>query len=481
MKPSVLAVLFCALTFQVGAQASETPRFQAGAATSNITPPLGLEVIGGFVPFPSTYVHDELHVRCVVLDDGHGRLALVVCDLLGINGDLSNEARRQIEERVGLPPDRVLITATHTHSASSAMGSNRLALEQPLDSYQGFVCRRVVDAVACAVENLRPAEIAFATAEAPEHVFNRRWYLKEGTMPANPFGGIDQVKMNPPRGSESLVKPAGPTDPTVSILALREPGGKPIAVLSSYSLHYVGGVGAGHISADYYGAYCRELARLLEAERQDPPFVAIMANGTSGDINNINFVHPRPRQEPYAQIHAVANDVAAKVQAALGKLEYRDWVPLDARYREPKIGWRKVSDEQKQWAEATLAEPKPTSGKANLPRIYAARVLQLAKYPEASAIPLQTMRIGDVCIGTVPCEVLCEIGLEFKKRCPLKPAVMISLSHGYLGYLPPPNQHDLGGYETWPGTNRLERDASVKILDNLLEMAAEMKAAPAAK
>ena len=108
-----------------------------------------------------------------------------------------------------------------------------------------------------AQNNLRPAQIAFGTAEAPEHVFNRRWFLKPGTMPPNPFGGTDQVKMNPAAGSSDLVEPAGPTDPTISFLALREPDGRPIAVFASYSLHYVGGVGSGHISADYYGMYCR--------------------------------------------------------------------------------------------------------------------------------------------------------------------------------------------------------------------------------
>ena len=95
--------------------------------------------------------------------------------------------------------------------------------------------------------------------------------------------------------------------------------------------------------------------------------------------------------------------------------------------------------------------------------------------PPNTAVPLQVLRIGDVCLGTMPCEVLCEIGLEFKKRSPLQPAFLVSLAHGYYGYLPPPRQHALGGYETWLGTSRLEPQASVKLLDALLEMAAEVK------
>ena len=115
---------------------------------------------------------------------------------------------------------------------------------------------------------------------------NRRWFMKEGTVSVNPFGKIDKVKMNPPVGSPNLTEPAGPTDPTISFIALREPGGRLISIYSAYSLHYVGGVGSGEISADYYGMFCQALAKLQIATEQEPPFVAIMANGTSGEYCN---------------------------------------------------------------------------------------------------------------------------------------------------------------------------------------------------
>ena len=85
------------------------------------------------------------------------------------------------------------------------------------------------------------------------------------------------------------------------------------------------------------------------------------------------------------------------------------------------------------------------------------------------------MRVGDVALATMPCEIFCEIGLEFKKRSPLQPAWLVSLNHGYYGYLPTPKQHELGGYETWLGTNRLEVQASDKMLAALLEMTAAIR------
>lgn len=457
------------------AQSAKKLGLRAGAATSNITPPLGRPIVGGFLPFPSTHVHDELHARCLVLDDGNTRLAIVVCDLLGIDRLVSDEARALIDADLKIPPAHVLISATHTHSAASALGKDARALSHTPDEYQRFVSRRIADGVKRAANSLRPAQIAWGSTEAPEHVFNRRWHMKPGTVPPNPFGGSDKVKMNPPSGSPDLLEPAGPTDPTIPFLALREANGTPIAVFSTYSLHYVGGVGPGHISADYFGMYCEALKRLVNADKPAPDFVALMANGTSGDINNINFRTPRPRQQPYEQMRLVAEDVAHKVHAALSKLQYRDQVSLSAQYAEPDIGVRRPTPELLEWAKQKAAENASAAAKANLPAIYAQRTLRMAEHPETLKIPLQTLRIGDVAIGTMPCEIFCEIGLEFKKRSPVKPAWLVSIAHGYYGYLPTPSQHKLGGYETWLGTNRLEVTASDKMLTALLDMAGKSK------
>src|SRR5690349_18494957 len=120
----VLSLTLAVILFGQTADAAES--FRAGAATSNITPDLGSMIIGNFVPIPATAVHDELHARCLVLDDGKTKLAFVVCDLLGLHRSVSVEARRLVEEATGIPPSHVLISGTHTHSAASALGDSRL-------------------------------------------------------------------------------------------------------------------------------------------------------------------------------------------------------------------------------------------------------------------------------------------------------------------------------------------------------------------
>lgn len=463
------------------------PQLQAGAATSNITPELGTIIVGGFAPYPARHVHDELHARCLVLDDGETKIALVVCDLLGLHRSVSIEARRLIEQATGIPPENVLISATHTHSAGTVLGTNRYANEQKLDSYQRFVARRIADGVRRAANLLRPAEIAFGSVDVPEHVHNRRWLMRAGGLAPNPFGQIDRVKTNPPVASPELIEPAGPIDPTVSIIALREPGGRLIATYCVYSLHYVGGTGPAHISSDYYGIFCEALKSQVSQGDDDPPFVAMMANGTSGDINNIDRTHKSPRRKPYEQMRLVAEDLAEKVQTTLGKMSWQDRAPLAARYRELEIAWRPIDQELLTWAK-DIEEKAPRLSEGNIPvgakfattrefvqRLsYSGRVQLLAEKKEPASIPVQVLRIGNIGLGTSPCETFAEIGLEFKEQSPFEHAFMVSLAHGYIGYLPTPRHFELGGYETWPGTNFLEPKASVKILDALKEMSGEI-------
>ena len=50
----------------------------------------------------------------------------------------------------------------------------------------------------------------------------------------------------------------------------------------------------------------------------------------------------------------------------------------------------------------------------------------------------------------------------------------MELANGAYGYLPTPQQHELGGYETWLGTNKVQLDASEILVGNLLEMLDEL-------
>ena len=253
--------------------------FRAGAASIEITPPLGELVVGGFVPFPADRIHDPLYAKAIALDDGDNRIAIVVCDNLGIRREEFDAARKIIAATNEIPVTNILMAATHTHSATRGQ----------TDKYRSILINGIADAVHQAISNLEPAKIGWGSVNEPSEVFNRRWFVEDSTLLHNPFGGVDQVRMNPPRGHAALQKPAGPIDPEISILSIKARDDTQLAILANYSLHYVGGVPRGEISADYFGLFSEAITNELSGTSAHPAMVSILSNGTSGDINNINF------------------------------------------------------------------------------------------------------------------------------------------------------------------------------------------------
>jgi hypothetical protein len=475
--PATLCALLLAPAVAPDAQsapASKPRPFRAGAATSNITPPIGAGIVGGWNVPASTHIHDELHVRCLALDDGTTRLAFAVVDSVSVNREVFDEARRLIHEETGLPQANVMMSATHTHSGPSARGTNAFVFSKVLDDYQAFLARRIADGVRRAIHNLEPARIGWGVGQVPQHVFNRRWLLKDGKTSVNPFGGQDLAVMNPGNRPD-LLKPAGPVNPEVYFISVQSTNGRPIALLANYWLHYVGGVGPGHISADYFGVFCDRIQQLLGADRQDPPFVGILANGPCGDVNNVNFAEARPKHAPYEKIRIVANDVAREVFRVYRTVQHRDWVELKAAQADLDLRMRHPTPALVARAEQVLARPKTASSIHIREEDYARRTLAAKNWPETVRIFLQTFRIGDLGIAAIPFETFTETGLEIKAKSPFQPTFTIELANGGYGYLPTPEQHELGGYETWLGTNRVEKEASRKIVATLLDLFATLK------
>ncbi|MEO9005469.1 MAG: hypothetical protein ABI288_12065 [Ginsengibacter sp.] len=444
--------------------------FFAGAATSNITPKIGTSINGNFSDVKVHNIHDETHARSIVLDDGNTCLAFVVMDLCMVSREILDKAKAIAHKETGIPIENMLMSAIHTHSGGAAVP---VFQSDPDPAYVSFLSERAADALIRAYRNRRPARIGWGVVHEPNQVFNRRWIMKPGTPMPNPFGGQDQVKMNPGVGSPNMVEPAGPTDPEVPVISIQALDGTPIAVLANYSLHYVGGVSLGDVSADYYGMFATRINELLGSDRnhKTAPFVGIMTNGTSGDINNIHWAGKKSDPEPaYEHMRMVANTLAADVYKTILDIKYKDWVSLASFQKEISLGVRKPDKNEVKRAQDIVSSAKEPV-MMTTEEVYARETLFMRDYPDQVPVILQAFRIGDLAITAVPAEVFAEIGLEIKSKSPFKPTFTIELANGYNGYLPTPAQHKLGGYETWRArSSYLEVGASPKITNVLFEL-----------
>jgi hypothetical protein len=447
---------------------------RAGAFAADITPTqFPVSSNGNMQDRQTTFAADPLHARCLVLDDGRTQLAIVVCDSCMVPRDIFDAAKQLAAERTGIAGEHMLMSATHTHSAVTLSG---VFQSEPEPAYREFLIRRIADGVEQAHKQLEPARIGWAVGADPSQVFNRRWFTRADVVNEDPFGRkTDVVRMNPGFNREVNDKPSGPVDPQVCVLSVQARDGRPIALLANYSLHYVSGVPAGSLSADYFGEFAARIAERIGATDVQPPFVGIMSNGTSGNINNVNYAgDPVGRREPLEQVRVVAASVADAAFKAYRTIEHRGDVSLAAAQSEIELGVRLPTEQDERAARETLvaAGPGPYTDRRH---IYARETLLMAHYPPRVTILLQALRIGDVGIVSSPCETFVETGLAIKEHSPLQPTFCIELANGYNGYLPTPEHHAWGGYETWRArSSYLAVDAEPRIRETLLGLLREV-------
>ncbi|MDF1754122.1 MAG: neutral/alkaline non-lysosomal ceramidase N-terminal domain-containing protein [Verrucomicrobiales bacterium] len=447
--------------------------FRAGAASSNITPGMGVPLDGAIMQTgPAKDIHDELWARCLVLSDGTSKLAIVIVDNTMISREIFDEAKRRIEIECGIPSANVCLAATHSHS--TPRGVVGLVDSELHRDYLDFLAVRIADGVKRADNRLVPAEAGWGSFEEPRFVHNRRWFVRNPVK--SPFGEATETILMNPGKSADLDRPTGPVDSEFFVFAVRrKTDQKPIALLGNYGLHYVGGVPGGTVSADYFGSYADAIQKRWSGDHLDPPFVGMLSNGTSGDVNAIDFKAPRVRFEKYERMNGIAAELADKTQALLETVTYSDVLPLRSVASELELKVRKPGVDRLEWAGKNRA-PENTKFRLPRPQIYAREALHLANFPDVVSVPLQVFRIGDLAVVQSPCETFAETGLAIKAGSPFADATFtIELANGYFGYLPPENQFQHGGYETWPARSSfLEESAETKIRAELLRLLSEI-------
>ena len=460
-----------AFPFRSAAETADAPgrpgAFRAGAHAQDITPDwFPVVVNGGFRPRYAEKALDPLHARCLVLDDGAGQLAIVVVDSCVLDRALIDAAKEKAHELTGIPAGRMFVSATHTHSAPAVVGA--LGTD-PDERYRAWLPGKIAEGIHQAQRNLAPAQVGWAVESLPDRVHSRRWIARPDRIGVDPFGEpTTRATMHPGYRNPDWQEPSGPMNPEVSILAVRRPDGTPIAVLGSFSIHYVG---AGVLSADYFGVFARRIGELLDAGETDPPFVGILANGVSGDA----WLRDYTREEPCKfDMHSVGEEVAQAALKAYRAIPWHNGLPLDAREADLEL---KVRQPKVEWARQVMAEIEAEGRPLkSLTDFYAREQLLLAEMPPTRNLKLQVLRIGTLGMVGIPCEVFAITGLRIAAASPLEHTFTVMLANGWEGgYLPPVEQMAMGGYTTWLARSScLEVEAEPKVVARVNELVADV-------
>jgi len=418
---------------------------RVGAATAEFEADDAMVIAGGITGGKVTGQEGKLRAVAIVLEKpSQSKLAIVACDILMITREWLDPAVAEIESKTGIPRAHILINATHTHHAPSTLaihgyGTDKIFAER--------VQRGIVKAVVEANANLSKDDCRFLFHLAEEKAVgqNSRQLLPDG-----------QIYWVGPR--DHFVRPTGPFDPELPVLAFRDSADKLRALIFNHSTHTIGTRNDRRRSPGFYGMAAQE----LEAELGG---AFCFLEGASGSTHNLSLNGGQ-----------ATDQIKQTVREALAKAQPRPVARLAAVKRPFKFKVRQF-DEAKE-DEAVVRYCRKWVGP------YGEQVIQVFRDMRKTLAPqrgqeretwLQAMVIGDVAIVGVPAEYFTKLGLDIKNRSPFRYTYVAELANDWIGYLPDLDGHKLGGYQVWTGLHSYaEPGTGEQIVEEMVSMLKEL-------
>lgn len=442
---------------------------KAGMMRVDITPPLGVK-LSGYPHYPrhNTGVHDPLYAACMYLECNGAEVAMVTLDMLAISKIFVAEIRRRAAERCGIPAENIMISCSHSHS------SPRCAAALDIDSLKNGQNRpeayisEMIDKVAGAI------------VKAKEECFEG-WFAS-GTAICGAESGV---------GGNRRVR-GGPHDPLVSVMAVKDCCGNVRGAMVNYALHPTFIHEWSTVCTADYPCYVKQ-----EIEDNYPTALTGFAQGTSGNQSSRYYRHGESYDEAERVGRAIGkaactviqkaewkDDIAIKTASKCIEIEYRSFGTVEERrkiaerdkavYEElyAKYGKSEKREEYYLWQNANLRHLGSEKQLAYALIIESGVKIDLCE--EENPTEIQVFNLGGTCVVGLQGEIFVEYGLYIKAMAGYGTVIVNELANGcHPGYMYTPESLNTGGYET--DTSMLHRGFGVKLVDNVLQLAKQVK------
>jgi hypothetical protein len=433
-------MLILAPTFALGQP------LRVGASAVAIDADDSMVIGGGIGPGKAVGHEGQLRAAAVVIQaPGSPPAAIVACDVLMLTRDLLDPAVEEIEKRCGIPTAHILINATHTHHAPSTVTVHGYKRDE-------LFCRRTQKAIVQAVKEahtkLKDGEtkLLFRLGEESSVGQNSRLLLKDNT-----------IYWVGPR--DDVVRPTGPFDPEMPVMAFRAADGKLRATVFNHSTHTIGARKLGTRSPSFYGLAAQE----LEAELGG---TVCFLEGASGSTHNLTL----PAGEMVTRIKAAVSD-------ALAQAEERPVSRIVGLKRRFTYRVSRFDEAKEDTAVSSYCNKRmPPKGAEATIEVFRNMRKELAPHQgQERTTWVQVLLIGDVAWVGVPAEFFTKLGQDIKRRSPFRYTYVAELANDWIGYLPDRKGFEMGGYQTWMGLHRFaEPGTGEAVVEEALKMLREL-------
>lgn len=424
--------------------------FLCGAGRADITPHVGTLLFGYNPHQESTSVHDKLNVTAAAFSNGEETAVLITATVGEVQTELSGRLRSLAAKECGIPPENVILSATHTHSAPNVAGMEGWG-DVDSDYVSEFFLPGVIAAAKEAKSSMKPAVIGIGTTHS-EVGINRRQIYRNGSI------GLGQ-------------NPFGCYDPEMTVISIKDEDGNGIINLIHYGCH---GTAAGcnrEISRDWSGIMCDRLENLtgtVTAYWQGccGDVGPRLTNGcTVGDISYVEELGGVAAQDAFTAYRAIKTYDKGELALFKGtvKLPYRVLPGIGyineklSSYDEPE---KLINLQAMEYAYYRDVKAFLESGEA---------------VPESFNYEQTLVSLGNVLFIPFPFEVFSEITLRLREYSGWAHTLSLSVTNGTNAYLPSRDQIPRGGYEVscfrYQGVHTLDDNVDECIINENLRIA----------
>lgn len=441
-------LLSASLLFQTG-------EFKLGAAKTGMTPPKGSIIGDSYGIRVSEGVHDELYIKTLVFEQAGQRVAFITLDVISLPHLLVMKSRALIHKQTGIAVNNIILNATHLHAGpqmnplfwDAVGGSAKLKSQE----YTHKLPELILESVKSAISKIQPVHVSIGNVQETSISFNRRFLMKDGTFKTNPG------KLNP-----NIVRPAGPIDPSLSMVYFESLDKKPVAILVNFALH-VAVVGGNNFSSDFPGVMSDLIGKVKGEE-----VVTVFTNGTSGNINHIDVSNSN-QLSGFDESRRIGTILADRVLNALNSLRPISITSLKAKIQVVNLPVFKVVEKLEMiWAKDVISKFGKPKGSGFADVVSAWRILDLVKYKggldtrhnSTTTVPLtddgsalrsevSVITFGDqMALVGFPGDAFVELGLGIKLNSPFPFTIVSEQSgNGTISYMPNKKAFPEGQYE----------------------------------
>jgi hypothetical protein len=415
-----------------------------------ITPPVGSAMAGNVrLDNKSRGVHDDLYCNILILNQEDKKICLLGFDVIFLEFTTCTDIKNRIEKTTGIFAGSIVMWATHTHSGpDTGMRMYQGDQDSAIAVYIEDMSAKVVAGVSKANESYEPVILKAGKTNVTDLSFNRRLIKKDGSVVMN----FEEFEVT------DIIGTTGPIDDELITLSVWDRNNKLFALLVNFTLHPA-------ILVGYKWLISRDFINYLDEyilENYGTQVVTLFANGAEGNINHLNYQDP-DQLRSFEEAERIGKTLGAYVHDSIRNSSVVNG-EINFVSENINLPLRKISEEEKQWAEMILERDKDLAEDMldGIPDKTFAKMINgmLERTDNECETVLQGMAIQDFAFVTFPGEVYVEFGLEVKELSPFKTTMVIGLANSNAGYIPSKEAFSQGGYEVrtaW--TSQLVHDA----------------------